>query len=183
MQKELLKNYEHQWEESILKEYLEWIKKKVNKENMTAFVSGLLIMFIVCIPFAIQPTFAYVKGEVLYSEDAVVYNQVYNEVFDSLGEAGENSFLLLETFNITDGYGVGIELSYNAVSVDVERLVFYKKENDIIFRKLVTNNVSSPYTEIIEIDGGGLYGIALFCTCINNSEPVLISMSVMVIKV
>jgi len=157
--------------------------KSIGRKEAVAFIAGVLITIIIIMPFTMQPILAYVESEVLYSEDAVVYNQIYNEVFDSLGEAGEDSFLLLETFNITKGDAISIELSYNAASVKVERFVFYKIEDDVILRKITLDEVPSSYVRIADIDGSGVYGIVLFCTHVNSIEDVSISINVMVITI
>jgi hypothetical protein len=140
-------------------------------------------MFIIFMPFVMQPTFAYVEGEVLYSEDAIVYNQLYYEIFDSLGEAGRDSLVFLKMFNVTAGDGVSIEISYNNDSVRVERFVFYKIEEDMIFRKLSTDIVPNLYNQIVEIDGNGVYGLALFCTRISDVESISFTITVMVVTI
>jgi hypothetical protein len=155
----------------------------IDRKHGIAFVFGILIMFIFLMPFTIRPSLSYVESEVLYSEDAILYNQMYNEIFDSLGEAGEDSFLLIETFNITQGIGFSVELIYNEAAVDVERLVIFQREDGVVYRKVTLSTVSSPYMKIVEIDTFGLYGIALFCTHISSLEPVLLSINVMVIAV
>ena len=148
--------------------------RKVTKRDLVSFTAGVLIMIIVFMPFVMQPTFTFVESEVLYSEDAIVYNQVYNEIFDSLGEAGENSFLVLKTFNITMGIGVSMELTYSD-NINIERFVFYEIEEGVVFRKVTLDTVPNPYIRIASMDGDGVYGIALFCTRISSSESISIT--------
>lgn len=80
--------------------------------GIKGFIVGLVVCMLITVPFIFRQ-YQMVGTEYMFSDDMVIYNDLYNYYFDEVGGAVEGDAVLVCWFNVTTQVHVIVGINFN----------------------------------------------------------------------
>jgi len=115
----------------------------------------------------------------IYSEDSIEYNALYQQVFDSNGNASTDDFFLFVYYSVDMGAAVVVTLDLVEGSVEIYAIAIFL----IGVETTIVEETTYPelnYIHSFSLESYGVYGVVVFGHRLSSSVGVEIGFSVLV---
>ena len=134
----------------------------MGRRDVRGFVLGFVIATLLILPMTFPQQPSLISSSVMYSEDTVRYNATYEALFGDIGEAKAGDFFLAKFVNITAGFGIIIQITFDSKMVTLHRFAAFLIKGSVYQILIDRSENNETFVEGLNIVEHGEYGFIVF---------------------